>query len=76
MSTTETYTVSVMTCGHCVQSVTAGFTALRGVATVVVDLPTGTVTVTSAGPLDPGAVRVAVEEAGYRLAALASADAG
>jgi copper chaperone len=33
-----------------------------------VDLPTGAVTVTSSRPVDPGAVRAAVSEAGYRLA--------
>jgi copper chaperone CopZ len=38
------------------------------VSAVDVQLESGAVTVTSAGPLDPTAVRSAVEEAGYKLA--------
>jgi copper chaperone len=68
MTTTTTYTVSGMACGHCVQSVTDEFSVLPGVDTVLIDLPSGAVTVTSAGSLDPGAVRAAVDEAGYHLA--------
>ena len=68
MSTT-TYTVSGMTCAHCVASVTEELTELRGVRSVAVDLPTGAVTVHSDTPLDPADVRAAVEEAGYQLAA-------
>lgn len=65
---TSTWTVSGMTCQHCVASVTEELAELDGVSGVVVDLPTGAVTVTSAAPLDAAAVRGAVEEAGYRLA--------
>jgi len=68
MSTTRTYTVTGMTCGHCVASVTEEVTEIDGVENVAVDLPTGAVTVTSAAPLDDDAVRAAVEEAGYQLA--------
>ena len=75
MSITTIYTVSGMTGRHCVQSVTAEISALPVVDTVLVDLPTGVVTVTSAGTLDPGAVRAAVNEAGYHIADPASADA-
>jgi copper ion binding protein len=64
---TTTYTVKGMTCGHCVSSVSSEVGALPGVSGVDVDLPTGTVTVTSDEPLDTGAVRTAVEEAGYEL---------
>jgi copper chaperone len=64
---TSTYTVSGMTCGHCVSSVTEELTALDGVAGVEVDLPTGAVIITSAAPLDGEAVRSAVSEAGYQL---------
>ena len=67
-STTTTYRVSGMTCGHCVSAVTAEVSALAGVTEVQVDLETGSVTVTSRSPLDDAAVRVAVEEAGYQLA--------
>lgn len=66
MSTT-TYSVSGMTCAHCVASVTEEITALRGVRSVAVDLPTGAVTVDSDDTLDEAAVKAAVEEAGYRL---------
>lgn len=63
------YTVSGMTCGHCVASVTEEVGAIEGVSSVEVDLPTGRVTVTSSAPLDPAAVKAAVAEAGYELVA-------
>jgi copper chaperone len=65
--TTETYTVTGMTCGHCAASVTEEISELAGVETVDVVVETGAVTVTSAAPLDPAAVQAAVEEAGYQL---------
>ena len=68
MSTTSTWHVTGMTCGHCVASVTEEVSELAGVTDVAVDLPTGAVCVTSAEPLDDDAVRAAVEEAGYELA--------
>lgn len=64
---TSTYTVTGMTCGHCVASVTEEVSALTGVSDVQVDLASGQVTVTSETPLDEAAVRGAVEEAGYEL---------
>ncbi|MGQ0482756.1 MAG: heavy-metal-associated domain-containing protein [Pseudonocardia sp.] len=63
------YTVTGMTCGHCAASVTEEINEIPGVTDVEVDLPTGAVTVTSTGPIDDALVRVAVEEAGYHLAA-------
>ena len=63
----NTYTVSGMTCAHCVMSVTEEITAIDGVTDVAVDLPSGAVAVTSDHPLDEGQVRAAVEEAGYEL---------
>ena len=65
---THSYTVTGMTCGHCVASVTEEVSALPGVSKVDVDLPTGQVTVTSDAPLDEAQVRAAVEESGYQLA--------
>jgi copper chaperone len=65
---TNSYTVTGMTCGHCVASVTEELRKLDGVADVSVDLGTGQVTVQSRQDLDPQAVRAAVEEAGYALA--------
>ena len=68
MAVTATYTVTGMTCNHCVQAVTSELSELPGVDGVQVDLPTGAVTVTSAEPLAEDAVRAAVDEAGYELA--------
>jgi copper chaperone CopZ len=65
---TRTYPVRGMTCAHCVAAVTAELTALDAVTGVHVDLGSGRVEVTSARPLDDGAVRAAVEEAGYEVA--------
>ncbi|HET6482176.1 MAG TPA: heavy-metal-associated domain-containing protein [Actinoplanes sp.] len=68
MSVTSTYTVTGMTCGHCVQAVSGELSTLPGVADVQVDLASGAVTVTSDAPLADDAVRAAVDEAGYELA--------
>ncbi|MCM4081955.1 heavy-metal-associated domain-containing protein [Paractinoplanes hotanensis] len=68
MAVTSTYTVTGMTCGHCVQAVTGELSALPGVDDVQVDLASGAVTVTSEAPLADDAVRAAVDEAGYELA--------
>nr|WP_107774125.1 heavy-metal-associated domain-containing protein [Nocardioides sediminis] len=65
---TETYTVTGMTCGHCVASVTEEISEIPGVESVDVVLDSGAVTVTSSQPLEQQAVRAAVEEAGYQLA--------
>jgi copper chaperone len=64
---TETYTVTGMTCGHCVSSVTEEVSELPGVTDVQVELESGRLTVTSAASLDTDAVRCAVESAGYQL---------
>ncbi|ADJ45294.1 heavy metal transport/detoxification protein [Amycolatopsis mediterranei S699] len=66
--TTSSYTVTGMTCAHCVASVSEEVGAIDGVTGVAVDLPTGAVTVTSRQPVDDARVRAAVEEAGYTLA--------
>ena len=68
MSQTATFTVSGMTCGHCVASVTEEVQEIAGVETVNVELATGALTITSADPVDEAAVKAAVEEAGYQLA--------
>lgn len=67
MTTTSTYDVKGMTCGHCVSSVSSELNKLPGVNDVAVDLDTGKVTVTSDQPLDTDAVRGAVDEAGFEL---------
>ena len=63
---TSTYTVTGMTCAHCVASVTEEVSEVPGVEDVAVELDTGLLTVT--GDAAPAAVRGAVEEAGYSLA--------
>ena len=65
--TTAEYTVSGMTCAHCVASVTEEVREVAGVTAVTVDLASGALTVTSDEPLSDADVRSAVEEAGYRL---------
>ena len=68
MTVTETYSVSGMTCEHCVQSVTGELTRLPGIRDVRVDLPTGAVTLRSDGQVPFDEVRAAIEEAGFALA--------
>ena len=65
--TTSTYTVTGMTCGHCVSAVTEEVTQVPGVTAVDVDLASGGLTVTSDAPVEETAVRAAVEEAGYAV---------
>jgi len=67
MATTKTYTVTGMTCSHCVSSVSSEIGQISGVDDVQVDLANGTVTVTSEQPVDDAAVAAAVDEAGYEL---------
>ena len=66
--TDKTYTVSGMTCEHCIRSVTEEISQVRGVTGVQVDLPTGRVTVESEEAVDDDAIAAAVEEAGYEVA--------
>lgn len=67
--TEKIYTVTGMTCGHCVASVTEELSAIEGVSDVSVDLGTGAVRVTSAELLTDETVRAALAEAGdYQLA--------
>lgn len=66
---TTTYTVTGMTCGHCVSAVSTEIGRLTGVSDVQVDLSSGAVSVTSATRLPHEEVVAAVEEAGYELAA-------
>ncbi|WP_457964434.1 cation transporter [Arthrobacter sp. D1-29] len=76
MSTTSTVTTTVsvsgMTCGHCVSSVSEELEALAGVEAVDVDLNAGgisTVTITSSDELSPSEIGEAVAEAGYLVVA-------
>ncbi|MBN3509777.1 heavy-metal-associated domain-containing protein [Mycolicibacterium nivoides] len=65
---TQTVTVTGMTCGHCVTSVREEVGGLPGVRAVEVDLSTGLVTIDSDSQLDPSAISDAVAEAGYAVA--------
>lgn len=65
--TAQNYTVKGMTCAHCVQAVTEEVSKVKGVIDVIVDLPSGSLTVASAAPLNADAVAEAVDEAGYEL---------
>lgn len=64
--TKTVFTVTGMTCGHCVQAVTSEVSKVAGVSAVEVDLEAGSVTVTSESPINHTAVIAAVEEAGYQ----------
>jgi copper chaperone len=62
------YTVQGMTCAHCVMSVTKEVEQVPGVDAVDVDLESGRVVVRGEGFSDE-AIREAVDEAGYEVAA-------
>ncbi|MGD9705288.1 MAG: heavy-metal-associated domain-containing protein [Acidimicrobiia bacterium] len=64
----STYTVTGMTCDHCVASVREEIGELSGVREIAVDLPTGLVTVTTDAQVDDADIRAAIEDAGYQLA--------
>ena len=70
MSTTTEYTVTGMTCEHCVAAVEDEVGGLAGVSDVTVDLVAGgssTVVVTSETDVPRDAVAAAVTDAGYSL---------
>ncbi|CAM5330663.1 cation transporter [Streptomyces viridifaciens] len=67
MSSTITYTVSGMSCGHCEKAISEELSTLAGVTDVAADAQAGTVTVSSAAPLEEEQVRAAIDEAGYEL---------
>jgi copper chaperone len=60
----STYTVTGMTCGHCVAHVTEEVESLPGVTHVQVTLDDGRLVITSEAPVDLAAVKDAVAEAG------------
>lgn len=68
MTTDRTYTVSGMTCGHCVASVQEEVGAVAGVDHADADLATGRQKV-SGSDVDDAAVVAAVAEAGYEIVA-------
>lgn len=66
-TTTTTFTVTGMTCGHCVAAVTEEVSKLTNVSNVEIDLASGAVTVESDGPVDSAAFAAAVDEAGFEM---------
>lgn len=66
--TEKTYTVQGMTCGHCELSVTEEVSEVAGVASVETDRSTGKLVVRGKD-VDDAAIRAAVAEAGYVVAA-------
>ena len=68
---TQTFSVTGLTCDHCVHAVTEELSEIDGVTGVTIDLVPGdasAVAVTSAEPLDQEAVVAALDEAGdYHL---------
>jgi copper chaperone len=65
---THIYAVPGMHCGHCQAAVTEELEGVPGVASVEVDLDRKLVTV-SGDALDDTALRAAIGEAGYEVAA-------
>lgn len=63
-----TYSVPDVNCAHCQSSITQAVTQVQGVEAVDVDLEHKHVTVQGAH-VDEGAVRAAIHEAGYEVAA-------
>ncbi|MGW5647759.1 heavy-metal-associated domain-containing protein [Saccharopolyspora sp. NPDC003752] len=64
----STFVVEGMTCSGCMSKVTSAVTGVEGVTDVDVDISNGELTVVSASPVDPDAIRKAVNEAGYQVA--------
>ena len=67
MNETISYSVPAIHCAHCAMSIREEVTEVEGVDDVDVDLETKIVTV-SGSDLDDGALRTAIEEAGYEAA--------
>ncbi len=64
---TRTYSVPAISCEHCVNAITGEVTKVAGVSEVRVDIEAKTVTV--AGDAADDAIRSAIDEAGYDIAA-------
>ncbi|WP_375003617.1 heavy-metal-associated domain-containing protein [Aeromicrobium sp. CTD01-1L150] len=66
MSTTQTYTVTGMSCGHCESAVRSEVSQIPGVDHIEVSASTGRLAVTTEAPVEDAAVITAVDEAGYQ----------
>lgn len=63
--TTNEYTVTGMTCGHCEMSVREEVGQIPGVEDIQVSATTGKLAVTASAAIDDVQILAAVEEAGY-----------
>jgi copper chaperone CopZ len=68
MSETTTYMVPGIHCDHCKEALSRELEAVEGVESVAVDLESKLVSVTGS-QLDDAALRGAIDEAGYEVAA-------
>ena len=66
--TTRTYSVPGISCGHCKSAIEGELSPLDGVESAIVDIDAKTVIVV--GDIDEGAVRAAIDEAGYEVASV------
>jgi copper chaperone len=63
-TSTLTYSVPAMSCGHCINAITDEVKQIEGVSDVAIDLATKLVVVTGAG-LNDTVIREAIVEAGF-----------
>ena len=63
----EKIKIQGMTCQHCVMAVTKALGKLSGLKNVKVDLTKGEATFENTQNISQGAIRQAVEDAGYRV---------
>ena len=64
-TTTRTYAVPGVSCGHCKQSIESEVSTVDGVVAVEVDVEAKLVTVSGG---DDAAIRTAIDDAGYDIA--------
>lgn len=65
MNSTQNYSVTGMTCGHCEVAIRSEVSQIPDVTDINVSATTGLLAVTSPQGVDDAAVIAAVEEAGY-----------
>jgi copper chaperone len=66
-TSTRSYTVPEMSCGHCVNAITSEVKLISGITDVAIDLETKIVLV-SGSELNDTAIREAITEAGFEAA--------
>ncbi len=59
--------VKGMTCNHCVMSVTKAVSSVPGTSNVKVDLLSGQASYDETSPVDPAAVKKAIEKIGFEV---------